>query len=1263
MKQNSLTGKKTTNPKSQAKGKGRVQSGIQDEAQAEDPFVKPARRPGAASMRDVVDSKESDDEVVRPARHRRSLGHVPQTPINARHMSSNTLLGASSNVLRSKSRFTSVPPGAVYSAIKPISMKTIHYSSPPRSRHQSAGESDSDSDFLLKSDSRELSATSSKTRPRNLRKTRVNVGEFEWDERSRSCVPKRERSRSRSLAAQLALKRGKSASVEETEKHRCNGVEGTMSQTDNILDGMHEDRDHYDDETTSNFENNDSHDLPDLTSPAPLMPPQDNGDGAVYDFTLDDGGSSSFGASDSEDDGFSQSIRYLEPLRAPIPASMSLVLETRSNDISMAEVHEYTMDRVPILGTSVKEEQEEIGVEGSFAIAHDAELPQHQPEEMQLAAENYCPKQAYETGRKEIEDLKLPLLISSHQEVVAMVEINSAFPDESQAAQEDAQEILLEDMDKRMVQQTSIDEESNAFGNDARGLSPLPPSSPPPLPVPRSSSVTLISAQSIESSDSESDSLSTRRKDDASKAASAPMSQARDPQWATSTEETALHSANMLIGDSVSKAISSVSPIRIDRYLAREHSPILQMRSAFESCSSTPASSALKWQGSFRQYSRSPMPTLFVQPTSSPSISEKTSPMDALPSEYSAVDKHVAPSLHQIVPVENQVPSPTTMPSALFQARDDVAPDPGEAIPALSQTPKLAARRLACPFPSLNPVKRYTSRSPSPLSLADGVRNRTLASQPAKLRTSPGSECRSLSPLHNERDEIASPRKAGDSKPTPISTVEIACTLPPIPPSSPNKDVGAAGSHLSPRIKSIYQVLHGPARQPTASPQPATENVLRSSVSSSPPHVLACRAGTPPAKRIRAATTTPLLSRIRRFRNSVSTEPEAQHSHDKARTIDEPQRQPSVMKVADDPHCSLSLSPKMTATPCLILSPLKEGIDEETTIEKLAGQVVALQQQQGDTEYLSCSSEMDSEAENAEIQRRLSRSRSLSKSPAVRRVVNPLDSPQISPNVTIRRTPNKSPAHVARRSPASALGRRLSFTELGAFDSSPLSVAASIGRQSFEALDTSSEDESEQADKRSADALAGSYTAKRLAARLDKARLRYESNVSSDDDTGDEKEEILGRAFSIPPRTGNAYSCPLTQSQALPFSVASSTPARLLDTMTLSTTTKRPTHSIRNDFPSGTPRANYTPPRGTSNPARATSTPARAISVPGRAPARPGQISPPIFSGSIPEDLTIACDNSLASISDINDASMAVEIGSPAEIDGACGLIGYRKSV
>lgn len=95
----------------------------------------------------------------------------------------------SSSVARG--REASIALDSIYSAVKPIPLKNIQYSSPPHAvikYSESEDESNSDTEFRLKS----LDAESG-------RKRRTIVGEFEWDERSRSCVPKRERSRSRSV--------------------------------------------------------------------------------------------------------------------------------------------------------------------------------------------------------------------------------------------------------------------------------------------------------------------------------------------------------------------------------------------------------------------------------------------------------------------------------------------------------------------------------------------------------------------------------------------------------------------------------------------------------------------------------------------------------------------------------------------------------------------------------------------------------------------------------------------------------------------------------------------------------------------------------------------------------------------------------------------------------------------------------------------------------------------------------------------------------
>jgi hypothetical protein len=86
--------------------------------------------------------------------------------------------------------------------------------------------------------------------------------------------------------------------------------------------------------------------------------------------------------------------------------------------------------------------------------------------------------------------------------------------------------------------------------------------------------------------------------------------------------------------------------------------------------------------------------------------------------------------------------------------------------------------------------------------------------------------------------------------------------------------------------------------------------------------------------------------------------------------------------------------------------------------------------------------------------------------------------------MSVRSKPNTPREQLVR-------GRKLSFTELGSFDSSPLSVAASIGCHSFEALDGNSDDEDSPASP------VRPSPSKELAQQQKQASARFDSTLSS----------------------------------------------------------------------------------------------------------------------------------------------------------------------
>lgn len=215
-------------------------------------------------------------------------------------------------------------------------------------------------------------------------------------------------------------------------------------------------------------------------------------------------------------------------------------------------------------------------------------------------------------------------------------------------------------------------------------------------------------------------------------------------------------------------------------------------------------------------------------------------------------------------------------------------------------------------------------------------------------------------------------------------------------------------------------------------------------------------------------------------------------------------------------------------------------------------------------------SSTDSEEEAEEVARSLSRSRSLSKSPGASLAKSPPVSPAkqslmdldedvpLSPNVTLRRQRSTSRSTASNRSkpatpaqlPRSAVKR--SFAELN-FDSSPMSVAASISHKSFEALDTSSEDDEEEDGQ---EAMRPSPSKQIAAAQLAAAQQkqhRYNSLATSSSDEDEARQQtkktpIKSILNSSPVNVGkgsNLFASAIS-------SVSQSTPAKLLGTLVLS---------------------------------------------------------------------------------------------------------------
>ena len=373
--------------------------------------------------------------------------------------------------------------------------------------------------------------------------------------------------------------------------------------------------------------------------------------------------------------------------------------------------------------------------------------------------------------------------------------------------------------------------------------------------------------------------------------------------------------------------------------------------------------------------------------------------------------------------------------------------------------------------------------------------------------------------------------------------------------------------------------------------------------------------GTPARTRMRDSAT-PILHRLRQYRASLSVEPlpldtaaRRMMSAIASPVKEEEEEGCRVGKgaaseaEAGSPDTAQLGPPAIIADTILLADIMRElrakgtGVDgvasaaqprrsteAEQAAEAAAMQVAAVQSHlHRPKEDAPHDTDTDSEDEALQVERSLSRSRSLSKSPAVRsrspmarpavpaspaprRPLLPLEDPQLSPNVTVRRARSTSRSTASARSvrsrtqgtprKAPSTVRKLSFAEMGALDSSPLSVAASISRHSFEALDSSSGD-----DEESDDELVRPSPTKQMAAtaaamkREDGERYRRSESVLS---SSSSSSSSAGRETKARPVTVTKSSSPSRWTagrdvlQRALQAIPTSTPAKLLGALILS---------------------------------------------------------------------------------------------------------------
>lgn len=1104
------------------KGKGR-------EVVIEEPRKSPTRK--ATHQNYALNesaSSEDDEEMYMPPKQSTSshitLDDVPvQTPRNARGSTPKRRVASSSAVRQgsARARTASLAPSEVWSAMKPIPLKTVYLSSPPRPGRSSDTESPSESDDEVRLI--EPPTTSA-------RKRKAAAGEYTWDERSRSCIPKRERSRSRSLTASAHRKRYGSSTPgdhgdDSIASDRSHLQDRVFPTSDNdllrsLLTNRFRAKARNEQATPAKREQVEDHgdpflDTPDDTGQAapddtdmyldlPAMQ-EDNlaAEQPIFDFSYsglpdddsddDDGSTGGRAAFSSSDDGFERSIIHFDD---------SLHEE--------ADLPEFA-----------------IGAESHQSQGIKSEVP----EKDVIAPDSTRSSDATEVLPEDIADTSVAKEPENWVDIIVddvLANLDPAHPMSVQVA-------VGQNDDIRSTRSSSA-------------VSDLPPSSPPPLPSYQSESAISDGEDGVPEAVADTI-IPFINIDKPSNLSAGPLSPKTTNRLARPFVTARSPSPKV-----VPKRLHSTLATRVENNNRRSATPdtlfLVQ-----EHLANSPDGVA---------------PSRQTQEKTSPSISHTANEAALLANTQPAASKQPSPN-----------PSPQLSNGQLFFRLTS---------PRLPQmTPVRLRRASPAAFavysmtetgatPTL--ARHYDTRGKSaPLTRSHDHQEQDVA-RVGKIET--------LSPLQPSTATFGTPRSPRFS-PHPVTTL----SFPPLSakarrasrsPTLLNATIAASQQSLSiPQEPALRPApveaaspagrLQTPIPQPTALLAPPSPFLQRTS-----------RSPTPDQQAEQAAAS--LLDRVRALRSpniarilKLTTVQEAGEQTERTLELDGEQPieeqavvanlkkndasfelEHSVLAALDDMDGSreTSMDCDQAARPRPADASLTIITEEELAHEGHASNSEPNSRLDGDMDEISSTgltdarSDSDSEAENMDVGVPLRPARTPSKSPAVNRFMLPLHDSPLSPNVTVRRDRSVSRSTASTRSikstgssklPAkspTSRSRRMSFADIGSLHSSPLSVAASIGRASFDALDSSSDEEEES---ESGKLVMRPSPSKAIAAQ----QLRY--GHMQEDQSGSSDEEALDLSSSPTRSVATELVHASPKSTVAPLNT--STPARMMHTLEL----------------------------------------------------------------------------------------------------------------
>lgn len=1090
------------------------------------------------ALNESASSEEDEDMFFAPKSTRTPLasaGDAPvQTPRNSQSASIKSRVASSSALRNSgRGRTASVAPSEGWSAMKPIPMKTVFLSSPPRPGRSSETESSSDSDD-------EVRLIEDPTT--SARKRKAAAGEYTWDERSRSCIPKRERSRSRSMTASAHRERygesgtsGIADSSPASDRSHLQERIFPTSENDmlkNLLTNRLHARAMLGQSTPAKQEVHDAgHDPfleemegaspilnaepdPDIMLNLPEMPEPDfSGEHQpIFDFSQsaladedsdDDFFSRQTGMS-SSDDGFERSIIHLD-------GPQGWQGEAEEQEL----LPEFDIDD----RSTVKDEELDDDVSMATAVdtADKTEIAIEQPVDPMRVSE----------------ELREPIIQQDASAPLGTLSAPSGKESQIQSMSEIAG-----------IEQTVENLESNddipvPSIRSSSVTSELPPSSPPPLP---SYPIGVTTSDFVDDQDGHAlkDSpLTPSQAGPLSPKATNRLMPKQDNRYLATpkTAATASPALKHLLSTQKSRRslkhtvyevpVSDTPDVPVPRYdeklfTDRARSPSPSVSGVTEAPLRSPppglrqfTPKGLSTYTTDQLFSRAKSPQL---PQMTPVRLKSISPAPV--ALYTMVETHATPPDYQSTTVGSAVDRPKAEVAqaevqqcvqeaiATLPAQTDVMD--GAASPAMSPRP---VSTLA--FPPLSSITRPATRSPSPLRGPSPVKP----------------------PSNFEAQLPATPGPAARLAPYSATARPSSLLVPPSPflgpisrgsrSPSPNAEAEQATLSLLSRVRAL--------RSPSVPARPTSSH----------------------GRRLSPAAVVAVIDQSRIDTIAGASD---QKKIQGVADLDEVQGEQNDLEPAEEEEVVPADELATNSDPAPVLGPvadMKEAPNESirdvapTPID--SNGPIASSEDISDTGLTDTKSDTDSEAEDAEVEHSLSQPRTPSKSPAAVRKLLPVDDPVMSPNVTVRRDRSASRSTASTRSTRSArtaanrpssASRKLSFSDIAALDSSPISVAASIGRRSFDALDSSSEDElDEDEDKRAS--LGRPSPAKEIAAQ----QLRYEA--MEEDELSSSEDEDLNLSSS--PTRSNAGSLAKETTPGAMGITTTSTPARLMHSMALDT--------------------------------------------------------------------------------------------------------------